>query len=278
MVHLFLHIWTKPCFSRAPQLWTMVAWDHRLRGLLYTQATVLVGVMQVQNNFVGSIKDQICTTFADLDSAQRRPIDFWIREFLSADSNKQLKCFTSETGFRIALLGPPDQSLLLFTFLNFYFIRAILGLGVVQVDCYAVRQLCQIVQKYLEIRSACIQHEMLWTSVVTLTWSRNHDFFFIADSGWIALQVIYIWWGRSFSGICRPFQFQVFRLRYQSSIKTEFPISMAFCSFAKEAPFQISFQITASGNIRALKKSSIVDFVINQFSKKLGICPAYSSL
>lgn len=175
MVHLFLHIWTKPCFSRAPQLWTMVAWDHRLRGLLYTQATVLVGVMQVQNNVVGSIKDQICTTFADLDSAQRRPIDFWIREFLS---NKQLKCFTSETGFRIALLGPPDQSLLLFTFLDFYFIRAILGLGVVQVDCYAVRQLCQIVQKYLEIRSACIQHEILWTSVVTLTWSRNHDFFF----------------------------------------------------------------------------------------------------
>ena len=53
---------------------------------------------------------------------------------------------------------------------------------------------------------------------------------------------------------------------------------MAFCSFAKEAPFQISIQITASGNIRALKKSSIVDFVINQFSKKLGICPAYSSL
>ena len=241
MVHLFLHIWTKPCFSRAPQLWTMVAWDHRLRGLLYTQATVLVGVMQVQNNVVGSIKDQICTTFADLDSAQRRPIDFWIREFLS---NKQLKCFTSETGFRIALLGPPDQSLLLFTFLDFYFIRAILGLGVVQVDCYAVRQLCQIVQKYLEIRSACIQHEILWTSVVTLTWSRNHDFFFIADSGWIALQVIYIWWGRSFSGICRPFQFQAFRLRYQSNLplKPNSQFQWHFAVLQKKPLFRLVFK------------------------------------
>ena len=190
MVHLFLHIWTKPCFSRAPQLWTMVAWDHLLRGLLYTQATVLVGVMQVQNNVVGSIKDQICTTFADLDSAQRRPIDFWIREFLS---NKQLKCFTSETGFRIALLGPPDQSLLLFTFLDFYFIRAILGLGVVQVDCYAVRQLCQIVQK---IFGNQISMHSAWNAMnvrsnvdlITKSWFFFHSWFWLnSASGYIHL-------------------------------------------------------------------------------------------
>ena len=195
MVHLFLHIWTKPCFSRAPQLWTMVAWDHRLRGLLYTETTAVhVGVMQVQNNItlfdLSRIRSAQHLQTWNLEFWMRREPhwlnqEFRTREFLSADSNKRLKCFTSETGFKIALWGIPDQSL--FTFVpRFLFYRRYFGIS--RLDC---RQLCQIVQKIFWNQ---ISMHSAWNAMnvrcnidlITKSW-----FFFRVDSGSIALQVIY---------------------------------------------------------------------------------------
>ena len=125
---------------------------------------------------------------------------------------------------------------------------------------------------------------MLWTSVVTLTWSRNHDFFpswfwLNSASGYIHLMGSSPQFFRNFVG---HFSSRFFDCAINLPLKANSQFQWHFAVLQNEAllfRLVLEFQKTASGNIYiALKKSSIVDFVINQFSKKLRICPLFQFL